>query len=155
MKAHPLPRRAGATVALVAIVLSAVAATAVADETLKTKALAGTWVGARYDEGKGEDPEKGVKLQLVFEGDKVVATRIPTADVGEGSFKLSDDGKQIDAIGKTGGFRSKTYLGIIKVEGDTLYWCTTSGSKDQKRPNAFSADPGEHTYLIVVKRQKT
>lgn len=125
-----------------------------ADRSEVLKALEGTWTGTRWDEGKGDDPAKGVKLRLIFKGDKVTGQRDPSGEIGEGTFEISKDGTQIDALGKTGGYRAKSYLGIIKIEGDTLYWCTATGGKNQQRPEEFVADPGQHSYLIIVKRQK-
>jgi len=126
-----------------------------AEQAVTTKSLEGTWSGARFGEGKGENPEEGVKLELTFAGDKIVGKRVPSGkDIGEGSFKLSGDGKTIDASGSTGYFKGKGYLGIVKIEGDTLYWCTGTKEQDQKRPTEFAASPTEQSYLIIVKRQK-
>lgn len=122
---------------------------------LSAKDLEGTWVGARFTEGKGEDPKKGVKVEFTFKGNTLVGRKESKSLIGEASFTLSDGGKSIDATGTTGGYRNKTYVGILKVEGDTLTWCTTgTAGKDPKRPSAFAADPGQAHYLIVLKRQK-
>jgi len=128
---------------------------AAADGAEVLKSLEGTWTGTRWDKGKGEDAAKGVALQLTFKGNQVVGTKIPTGDIGEGTVEISEDGGQIDAVGKTGGYRAKAYLGILKIEGDTLYWCTATGGRNQKRPEEFEADPAEHSYLIIVKRKKS
>lgn len=125
-----------------------------ADDTNSARALEGVWSGARFDEGKGEDPSKGVKLELTFTGDRVKARRLPEGDIGEGTFKLSADGKTMDAFGAGARYKNKTYFGIIKIEGDTLYWCTTGTGGKAPRPTEFAADPDAQTYLIVVKRQK-
>jgi uncharacterized protein (TIGR03067 family) len=124
------------------------------EKPLTDKSLQGVWRGARFDSGKGEDPEKGVKLELTFKDDQIIGKRLPTGDIGEGTIKLSKDGKEIDAVGTTSGYKGKTYLGIIKVDGDTLYWCTGTIAKDQKRPEKFEASPDQRTYLIVVKKEK-
>ena len=115
------------------------------------KSLQGVWQGARFDSGKGEDPSKGVKLQLTIKGNHVSAMRLPEGNIGEGDFRLSADGSTIDAIGTTGGYKGKNFLGTLKIQGDTLYWCTTSG-KPSGRPTDFVA--GNGNYLIVVKRQQ-
>lgn len=128
-----------------------------ADQSLAGGELQGVWSGARFDSGAGENPAAGVKLELTFQGNHVKARRLPDGgDIGEGEFTLSADGKTIDAIGVSKNYRGNLYLGVIKVEGDTLYWCTTSGAggKTQTRPEKFTADPAQRTYLIVVKRQK-
>ena len=109
----------------------------------------------RFDAGDGEDPEKGVKMKLTIKENRVVGNRLPEGDIGEGTIKLSEDGKEIDALGATGGYREKKYQGIIKIKDDTMYWCVaTEGSKNQKRPTEFVAKPADRTYLMVLKRQK-
>lgn len=129
-------------------------ASADSEAAVNKKALKGVWRGIRYSEGKGEDPSQGVKLELTFDGNKVVGKRSADAIIGEGTFKLSEDGKTIDATGSTGGYKGKTYLGIVKIDGDTLYWCTGTAGKLQKRPTKFEADSGSQHYLIIVKKEK-
>ncbi len=119
------------------------------------KDLQGVWKGARFTEGRGEDPKQGVALELTFKDNIVVVRKESNAPVGEATFTLSADGKTIDATGTSGGYRNKTYLGILKIEGDTLYWCSGGvAGKNQKRPAGFAASPGDAHYLIVAKRQK-
>ncbi len=113
--------------------------------------LDGVWSGARFDAGRGEDPSKGGKLQLTIKGNHVSAQRLPSGNIGEGDFRIAPNSSAIDAIGTTGGYKGKSFQGVIKVQGDTLYWCTTSG-KPGGRPADFVA--GNGNYLIVVKRQK-
>lgn len=126
-----------------------------AADAVTAEALQGTWRGERFDKGTGDGSAKGVPLEVTFTGNKVKGLRLPQGDIGDGEFTLSADGKTIDAVGTTGGFKGNTYLGVIKIEGDTLSWCTTAGGgKTQKRPAGFTADPAQRTYLIVVKRQK-
>ncbi len=132
------------------------AAPASAADTVTQQALQGVWRGERFDSGTGDGAAKGVKLELNFTGNRVKGLRLPQGDIGDGEFTLSADGKTIDAVGTSASFKGNTYLGVIKIEGDTLYWCTTAGGgKTQKRPVGFSADPAQRTYLIVVKRQKS
>ena len=132
------------------------AAFAFPDDALTAKGLEGTWKGARFTEGKGEDLDKGVKLEFTFKENALVGRKESKALIGEATFKLSADGKEIDATGTSGAYRGKSYLGIIKVEGDTMYWCSsgTAAGKEPKRPSGFTADPGSAFYLIVLKRQK-
>lgn len=128
---------------------------AAAADGVTAEALQGVWRGVRFDSGTGENPDKGVKLELTFAGKIVKGLRLPQGSIGDGEFTLSADGKAIDAVGTTSNFKGNTYLGVLKIEGDTLYWCTTAGGgKTQKRPEGFTADPAQRTYLIVVKRQK-
>lgn len=115
-------------------------------------ALQGVWTGARFDSGRGEDPAKGVKLALTIRGNHVSAQRLPSGVIGEGDFKLSGNGGMIDAVGTTGSYKGKNFHGVLRLQGNTLYWCTTSGGGTaQQRPKDFVAGGGN--YLIVVKRQ--
>jgi uncharacterized protein (TIGR03067 family) len=126
-----------------------------AQDALTAKDLQGTWKGARFTEGKGEDLSKGVKLEFTFKDNTLVGRKESTALIGEATFTVSKDGKTIDAVGTSGAYRNKTYLGILKLDGDTLTWCSSgSNSKDQKRPSDFVANAGEAHYLIVLKKQK-
>ena len=136
--------------------LALLALLASSDDPLTAKGLEGTWKGARFTEGKGEDADKGVKLEFTFKDGALVGRKESKALIGEATFKLSADGKQIDATGTSGAYRGKSYLGVIKVEGDTMYWCSsgTAAGKDAKRPSGFTADPGNAFYLIVLKKQK-
>lgn len=127
--------------------------TLAADSPASEKALQGVWRGARFDMGKGEDPEKGVKLEMTIKDNHIICKRLPEGQaVGEGELKISADGKTIDAIGSSEKFKGKNYFGILKVEGDTLTWCTTSSGKAEDRPSEFVADKNKKNWLIVVKR---
>lgn len=131
-------------------------APAPAADAVNQESLQGAWRGERFDSGTGDGSAKGVQLELNFTGNRVKGLRLPQGDIGEGEFTISKDGKAIDTVGTSGGFKGNTYLGIIKIEGDTLYWSTTAGGgKTQKRPADFSGDPAQRVYLIVVKRQKS
>ncbi|MCX6900789.1 MAG: TIGR03067 domain-containing protein [Verrucomicrobia bacterium] len=119
-------------------------------------ALQGVWRGARFSSGKGEDPGKGVALELTFKDNHISGKRLPEEKlIGEGEFKISADGKCMDATGATGGFKGKAYPGIFKINGNTLLWCVTTTGNAQDRPGAFVAEPAKKTYLIIVKRQKS
>ncbi len=141
---------------LVPVLLLAAWTAAPADDGVAAKDLEGLWRGARFTEGKGEDPTKGEKLEFTFKGNTLVCRKASGAAVGEATFTIAADGKSIDATGTSGGYRGKTFQGIVKIDGDTLTWCTSGqAGKDQKRPGEFVANPGSAQYLIVVKRQKS
>ena len=125
-----------------------------ADEAGIAKALEGVWSGARFDKGKGENPETGVKLELTIKDNHIKARRLPQGDIGEGDLKVSADGKTIEAVGTTGKYKDKKFLGIIKIEGNTLFWCTGVSSATE-RPTDFVAEQDKKTFLIVVKRQQS
>lgn len=138
--------------ASVLLLISALPARA---DDLSLKDLQGTWKGMRFTEGDGANASNGVKVEFTFKDSTLVGRKESTAPIGEATFTLSADGKSIDATGTTGGYRNKTYLGILKLDGDKLYWCSTgSGAKDQKRPGGFTANPGSAHYLIILTKQK-
>ncbi len=118
------------------------------------RSLQGVWKGERFAEGKGEDPRQGVGLEVTFKDGQLTGRRGPDDLVGEAAFTLSKDGKTIDAVGSSAGYKGKSYLGILKIEGDTLSWCTGTARKNQKRPADYQADPKEGHYLIILKRKK-
>jgi len=130
-------------------------APAAADDAV-TKALQGHWTGARYTEGNGENQGVAQKLDFVFKDNTLVCVKESGAGVGAATFTVSADGKQIDCTGTSSGYQNKTYLGILKLEGDKLWWCTSgTAGKNQKRPGSFVANAGDACYLIVLTRVKS
>jgi uncharacterized protein (TIGR03067 family) len=122
-------------------------------DDLTAKELQGTWKGERYTEGSG-DGKGGEKVEFTFKDNTLVGRKASGTVIGEATFTL-EGGKNIDAAGTTGGYRNKTFPGIIKLEGDKLTWCVAGGGgKDQKRPGSFVANPGSAHYLIVLTKQK-
>lgn len=127
---------------------------ALAGNDLTSKDLEGTWRGERYTEGTGGG-QGGETVEFTFKGNALVGRKKSGVVIGEATFTLSEGGKNIDASGTTGGYRNKTYPGIIKIEGDKLTWCSAGGGgKDMKRPGSFAANPGSAHYLIVLTKQK-
>ena len=137
----------------IALLVAGIVLGTAASRAADTAALQGTWSGARFSAGSGDDPSKGVKLELTCKDNHVTGRRLPEGDLGAGDVTLSNEGKNIDAVGTSGKNKGKSYQGIIKVEGDTLQWCVATGDKPQ-RPTEFTADPAKKSYLIIVKRQK-
>lgn len=123
-------------------------------DDLTAKDLQGTWRGERYTEGTGGG-QGGETVEFTFKDNALVGRKKSGVAIGEATFTLSDGGKSIDATGTTGGYRNKTYPGIIKLEGDKLIWCSAGGGgKDMKRPGSFAANPGSAHYLIVLTKAK-
>jgi hypothetical protein len=111
------------------------------DELLKS--LQGVWQGARFTEGNGKDGAKGEGLVLVVKDKTLVVTKTNGSPVGQATLVLG------------GGYRNKTYLGILKIDGDELTW-TINGTagKDKTRPTGWTANAGNAVYLIVAGRKK-
>jgi uncharacterized protein (TIGR03067 family) len=72
--------------------------------------------------------------------------------LGTGSYELDPVKKTLDAHGIMDPVKGKTYLGIYSLEGDTLKWCSNSGSK--KRPKNFSISPVGSHFVMILHRQK-
>jgi uncharacterized protein (TIGR03067 family) len=138
--------------AAAAILAGMILTTAIASAADDAKSLQGTWRGTRFGDGKGEDPSKGVALELTFSGTHVTGQRVPKGSLGEGDIKLAGDSK-MDAVGTAGGFKGKTIPGIFKIEGDTLRWCVTTSGSEANRPTDFVAEPAKQTWLMVLKKQ--
>ena len=123
------------------------------DATIKS--LQGRWTGARYTEGNGENQGSAQKVDILFKDNTLVCVKESGALVGNATFTVSADGKQIDATGTSSGYQNKTYPGILKIEGDKLWWCTSgTAGKNAKRPGSFVANAGDAAYLIVLTRVK-
>lgn len=128
---------------------------AASDDRITAESLQGTWKGARFTEGAGENAAKGVKVEFTFKENSLVGRKESGVTIGEATFTLSEDGKSIDAVGTAGGYKGKAFPGILKQEGDKLWWCVAGGGgRDSKRPGSFVANPGSAHYLIVLTRQK-
>ena len=123
-----------------------------ASEPDARKQLIGIWRGYAV-EGKGETPDRGpAKLQLTITEKSIHGIEIKAGervDHGEGAFTLdlAADPKVLDAsqTGERG--RARAYLGIYKLEGDTLKWCV---SPQKKRPATFETGKGQ--FLMILKR---
>jgi uncharacterized protein (TIGR03067 family) len=126
-----------------------------AADAVTEKALQGVWQGARFGEGKGEDPSKGIKLEIAIEGKHIKCKKLPNGEAeGEGDFTLSADGKAMDATGITGRYKDKLHCGAVKIEGDTLLWCVNTSGKTGDRPTEFVGDRPNKNWLVIMKRQK-
>ncbi len=127
---------------------------AVNREAQERAKLVGVWKGFAV-EGRGERPDQGpVKLELTFTEKTIHGIEIKRGkriDHGTGdSFLDLDaspprlDGKQVNERGRT-----RTYIGIYTLEGDTLKWCV---SPRRIRPTTFETMKGQ--FLLILKREK-
>lgn len=116
--------------------------------------LDGTWRGYAV-EGKGEKPDRGpVHMELVVKGDVMTATQLGDTgkDLGEGTYTRGTEGdlKTMDGTRTKKPGAGQKYLGIYKVDGDTLYWCV--GTPRNPRPKEFETKKGQ--FLVILKREK-
>lgn len=115
--------------------------------------LDGVWTGFTV-EGKGETPDRGpVHLKLTIKGDHVDAERLDGQQLPmkEGTIKLMP-GKpmQMDGTETNPRGRSRTFLGIAELTGDTLRWCVAT--PNNPRPTEFETK--RPNFLVILKRQK-
>lgn len=125
-----------------------------ADETAERAKLAGVWRGFTV-EGKGENPDRGpVKLELTITERTMRGIQIRDSeriDHGQGEYTLdlAADPSRLDAATTVGRGRKRAYLGIYKLEGDTLRWCV---SPQKVRPQTFETRKGQ--FLLILKRDQ-
>ncbi len=123
-----------------------------ADDAVWRKRLLGTWEGAVVS-----DEETGARRatirELTITLDRISATDGDGRSLGEGSYTLGEQGGvlTIDATGVNGPATGQTMLGIWKLEGDTLRWCSANGGKP--RPGEFKTR-SSGPYLMVLTRRK-
>jgi uncharacterized protein (TIGR03067 family) len=124
------------------------------DEKAERARLVGVWKGYTV-EGKGENPDAGpVKLELTFTERTIQGIEIREAerfDHGEGEYtlQLDTEPRRLDAAKSRGAGRKQEYIGIYRLEGDTLKWCV---SPRKVRPETFETVKGQ--YLLILKRDK-
>lgn len=136
---------------LCAAILSTVSL-AHADDAAWRKLLLGTWEGAVVgDEDSGA--RRATIRELTITLDRISATDGDGRSLGEGSYRLAEEGGllTIDATGVSGPAMGQTMLGIWKLEGDTLRWCSANAGKP--RPVEFKTR-SSGPYLMVLTRRK-
>jgi len=115
--------------------------------------LDGVWRGFTV-EGKGENPDRGpVHLELTIQGDHVDAKRLDgqRLPMTEGKLQIvPGTPMQMDGTETSAGGRTRTFLGICELTGDTLKWCVATPRHD--RPTEFETKRPQ--FLLILKRQK-
>jgi uncharacterized protein (TIGR03067 family) len=137
---------------LIAAAFLALLTSAKADDGALRKQLLGTWEGAVVtDERTGARRATIESLTITME--EITATDGDGRDLGKGTYVLGEEGGflTIDATGIAGPAGGQTMLGIWKVEGGTLRWC--SGNNGHTRPEEFITR-GSGPYLMILTRKK-
>ncbi|MBI5383501.1 MAG: TIGR03067 domain-containing protein [Verrucomicrobia bacterium] len=130
--------------------LPGTAAVAADDDAAARKKIVGTWRGFAV-EGAGEKPDQGpVKLEVTITETEISAIKDGKEDMGAGAYKLGLaqspqglEGTRTRGLGPKG-----PYLGIFKLEGDTLKWCVANPR--YPRPTEFKTVKGQ--FLLILKR---
>ena len=151
-----------------ALTLAVFTAGAQSPEAAELKQLEGTWVGGvknpkgefagKAKAGKsnqfGGDANFLVKItELVIKDGKITGKGDRGRDFGEGTFtvNLKANPKTIDAVGTGGKNKGKTFLGIYKLNGDTLEWCT--GNPGIERPKDYFTTPQVQFHLVLTRKK--
>lgn len=117
--------------------------------------LQGSWTSVSAErEGRADGSLLG--HQLVIAKD-TFTIRFQDKILFNGTYTL-DSSQQLRTIDfKHAGhdLRGKTWLGIYKLEGDTLRICDNAGALESKRPAGFDTAPKSGRVLIVFKRNRS
>ena len=114
------------------------------------KKLAGTWRGFAV-EGMGEKPDQGpVKLELTITENEISAVKDGKEDMGAGTYRIdpSQSPAWFEGTRTKGAGPKGPYLGIFRLEGDTLRWCVANPRAP--RPTEFKTVKGQ--FLMILKR---
>lgn len=118
--------------------------------------LAGAWEGWVV-EGDGSQPSQRRQRvnELVISPTQITAKDGRNISMGAGTYRLGSAGgaKTIDAVGTGGPTQGKTYLGIYKLEGNTLKWCS-GNDRARTRPAEFRTNTGSGHFLMVLTRKQ-
>jgi uncharacterized protein (TIGR03067 family) len=120
------------------------------DDAAMRKKLAGTWRGFAV-EGTGEKPNQGpVKLELTITEKEIAAIKDGSEDMGAGAhtLDLSQSPMWLDGTRTRGAGPKGLFLGIFKLEDDTLKWCVANPR--YPRPTEFRTVKGQ--FLLILKR---
>jgi uncharacterized protein (TIGR03067 family) len=115
-----------------------------ADKKNDKDQLQGEWVVVSIENSGKKVDSKDRKL--VVKQDEWTAP-------GGGKFKFkidaTKDPKQLDLTREIDG-KDSTWVGIYKIEGDTVTFCRSTSPRGDRRPTEFKA--GQGVFLMVCKR---
>ncbi len=123
-----------------------------AHEAQERTRLSGVWLGYTVM-GRGEKPDEGpVKIQLTISPQTIQGKQFDgkeLIDHGEGTYSLdlTKNPPVLDATKVRGRGNKDTWLGIYRLEGDTLKWCVRKNT----RPDDFETK--DKAFLLILKRQ--
>jgi uncharacterized protein (TIGR03067 family) len=114
--------------------------------------LIGKWEGF-VSTGDGSNPsQRSANVSLTITADKIVCSSAGSS--GEGTYHITSSASKlhhIDGTGTGGIYQGKVYLGIFTLDGNTLKWCSTEGTRN--RPTILRTNYGAGQYLVVLTRK--
>jgi uncharacterized protein (TIGR03067 family) len=118
------------------------------------KLLQGEWVFTAQTDDGVEVPANLLKpLRLTIDGDTfAVRAEGQVLQEGTATFDSTPSPKAFDVAVTGGGNKGSKWLGIYKVDGDTVTICVDPSGK--KRPTEFKAEKGSGFFLNVHTRVK-
>jgi uncharacterized protein (TIGR03067 family) len=118
----------------------------------KSKPLDGTWQRVSYEHGGYQIPNAA--LEMVISHDRVYFPR-NSGGVLEAALVVGDTANpRTFDVKDVNPHNHWHYVGIYRVEGDTLIMCSTANDNGAgQRPKDFSG-AGAHNHLEVFKRKK-
>ena len=140
---------------LVAVLSLIFSAQAQSDAAERAK-LEGTWVGGVTNpgvQGKSGQGTMVILSEVVIKDGKITAKDGGKSGLGEGTYKLNlgTNPKTLDAVGTGGKTQGKNYLGIYKLNGDSLEWC--AGNPAIPRPTAFFTKPQVQFHMVLTRKK--
>jgi len=126
-----------------------------ADKAERAK-LIGTWEGWIVD---GDGSQKSQQRQRVSEL-VITETEISAKDgggrsMGKGTYRIGGTGavRTMDNTGNGGPTMGKSFMGIYKIEGDTLKWCS-GNDRARTRPMELKTNTGTSHFLMILTKKK-